>query len=104
MRGSPRLADFASISNQEASKVPIYAARSPHSPAASLTANAVSGNGDSATLGSPFFNSMNPPGAYTITDGTQPAIALGPDYFLQSPSSRVATLIHEEFQCRNGFD
>jgi RHS repeat-associated protein len=93
---------FAEAFNKAASSVPIYTIHSASSPAANYTQNQVSGNHNNDTLGSMFFSYFNPPDASTITDGSQPAIVLGPGYFTYSKDMRVAMLIHEEFHAVTG--
>ena len=96
--------DFASAFNAAASTVPIFTVRSPNSPAAELTQDAVSGNGKQGTLGAPFFGVINPATAFTITNGKQPAIVLGPGYFSEDWANRIADLLHEEFHAVTGMD
>jgi len=93
---------FADAFNRAAADVPIYTVRSPSSPAASLTDDAISGNGSSSLLGDRFFGILNPSDAFTITNGKHPAIVLGSGYFSSPLDSRVATLIHEEFHAVTG--
>jgi RHS repeat-associated protein len=95
--------DFVSAFNESASKLPIFTVRSPKSPASNLTEDAVSGNGNQSTLGSFFFETLNPPTAYTITSG-RPAIVLGPDYFNEPLDQRIADLLHEEVHALTLFD
>jgi RHS repeat-associated protein len=96
--------DFADALNEAASGIPIYTVHSGNSPASGLTENAVSGNGKTQTLGGPLFGSDNPPNAFTITDGSQPAIVLGPGYFNQPLDARIASLIHEEVHALTGLN
>jgi RHS repeat-associated protein len=94
--------DFADFFNKTAAAVPIYTVRSPQSPASNLTQDAVSRNGSSTTLGSTFFNNINPPNAFRPIGGSRQVIVLGPGYFAEPYNDRVATLIHEEFHAVTG--
>ena len=88
--------DFANAFNEAASKIPIYTVPSEKSPNASKTENEVSGNGSADTLGSHLFHVWPTPNAYTLTDGSRPAIVLGPGYLNEPLDQRIASLIHEE--------
>ena len=96
--------DFAGAFNKAASSVPIFTVPSPNNPRANLTQDAISGNGNQSTLGAPFFGVMNPATSYTITNGRQPAVVLGPGYFAEPWANRIADLLHEEFHAVTGLD
>src|SRR5208337_941602 len=87
---------FANAFNEAASKIPIYTVPSEQRPNASKTQNEVSGNGNNETLGFSFFHVWPVPDAYTITNGKQPAIVLGPGYLNGPRDQRIADLLHEE--------
>jgi RHS repeat-associated protein len=95
--------DFAGSFNKAAATIPIYTVRSPASPASKLTEDQVTGNGVTDTLADHFTNDKGSI-AYNPWGGPRHAIALGPLYFAQPYSTRVATLIHEEFHAVTGLD
>jgi RHS repeat-associated protein len=77
-----------------------YDIPSSDAPLASFTQDDVSGNGNGTSL----FRTVSGHVAVTISNGTRPAIILGPDFFMEDKGTQGNDLVHEELHAYTGWN